>query len=356
MSAAPAAAAETGRMPIAARRAFRAALTVSLSLALAYGAALPLPYIAPMLAISIALIPGPPMGLKGLFGLCLVMALTLGTGLLITPLLQHYPFAAVLMVGAGLYLCTYLSVSRGQALVGTLLTVGLTIIPAAGIYSFGSALDVIQAMVIGMAFAIVSLWLVYPLFPEDSRAASSKPEHASPENANWIALRVALIVLPPFLVALTNPSVYLKLIMKSVLLGQQGSVVDARRAGRELLGSTFMAGLAAMLLWALLKLSPNLWMFFLWMLLFMLYITAKTLGVLRSRYTPTFWQNVAVTMLILLGSAVQDSATGNDVYQAFATRMGLFFAVTLYAWAAVFALEEWRRRRLLKRHAVVALG
>ena len=51
-------------------------------------------------------------------------------------------------------------------------------------------------------------------------------------------------------------------------------------------------------------------------------------------------------MLILLGSAVQDSASGADVYQAFATRMGLFFAVTVYAWAAVFLLEEWRRRRL----------
>jgi len=26
--------------------------------------------------------------------------------------------------------------------------------------------------------------------------------------------------------------------------------------------------------------------------------------------------------------------------------MGLFIAVTLYAWAAIFALEQWRTRRL----------
>ena len=255
-----------------------------------------------------------------------------------------------LLVGVGLYLSTFLSVSEGKGLVGTLLTVGLTIIPAAGIYSFGVALDVIKALVMGMVFAIVSLWLIYPLFPEDPGSVPQKPDHVSPENANWLALRVALIVLPPFLLALTNPAVYLKVIMKSVLLGQQGSLVHARSAGRELLGSTLMAGLAAMLFWVLLKVSPTLWMFFLWMLLFMCLIAAKILGILRSRYSPSFWQNVAVTMLILLGSAVQDSATGDDVYQAFATRMGLFLAVTLYAWAAVFLLEEWRSRQLRKRY------
>jgi hypothetical protein len=341
-------------MNIAARRTFRCALTVSISLALAYGTALPMPFLVPILAIAVSLMPGPPMGLKGLAGLCLVMMLTLGIGLLLTPLLQHYPLAAVLLVGVGLYLSTSISVSNGKGLVGTLLTVGLTIIPAAGVYSFSAALQVIQAMVIGMMFAIVTLWVVYPLFPEDPGFVAEKPEHSSPDNAHWIALRVALIVLPPFLVALTNPSVYLKLIMKSVTLGQQVSLVDTRSAGKELLGSTLMAGLAAMLLWGLLKISPTLWMFFLWILLFMCYIAAAILGVVRSRYSPSFWQNVAVTMLILLGSAVQDSANGSDVYQAFATRMGLFFAVTVYAWVAVASLEAWRESRLSKRAAARA--
>lgn len=336
-------------MPVTARRVFRVALTVALSLAIAYGAALPLPFIAPLLALSVALIPGPPMGVKGLFGLVLVMLLTLGMGLLLTPLLQYYPFAGVLIVLLGLYLSTYVSVSQGKALVGTLLVVGFTIIPAAGIYSFALAVAVIQALVLGMGLAILCLWLVYPFFPEDTSATVAKPVHETPEHAHWIALRVALIVLPPFLFALTNPSIYLKLIMKSVLLGQQGSVVSARTAGRELLGSTFLAGAAAIVFWLLLKLSPTLWMFFLWTLLFNTYFTAKVFGVIASRYTPSFWQNVAVTMLILLGSAVQDSANGNDVYSAFATRMGLFVAVTLYACAAVYILDAWRNRRLGKR-------
>ena len=329
-------------MQVAARRVFRVALTMALALAVAYGAALPLPFIAPLLALTVALIPGPPMAVKGLLGLSAVMLLTLGLGLLIAPLLEHYPLVGVLTVAVGLYSSAYVSVSQGKALVGTLLTVGLTIIPAAGIYSFALAVAVIQALVLGMGLAIVCLWLVYPLFPEEPGAVTEKAVHQSPVQANWIALRVALIVLPPFLFALTNPSLYLKLIMKSVLLGQQGSIVSARTAGRELLGSTFLAGVVAMLFWGLLKLSPTLWMFFLWMLLFGIGFAAKIYGLLATRYSPSFWQNTAVTMLILLGSAVQDSANGNDVYSAFATRMGLFVAVTLYAWAAVSLLDRWR--------------
>lgn len=338
-----------GAMPLPARRVFRVSLTVALALAIAYGVALPLPFLAPLLALAVALMPGPPMGTRGLAGLILVMLITLGIGLLVTPLLQHYPLAGVLVVLLGLYLATYISVSRGKGLVGTLLTVGFTMIPAAGIYSFALAIAVIQALVLGMGLAVLCLWLVYPFFPEDPGATAPATAHESPADANWIALRVALIVLPPFLFALTNPSLYLKVIMKSVLLGQQGSVVSARSAGKELLGSTFLAGAAALVFWALLKLSPTLWMFFLWMLLFTTLFAAKIFGLLASRYTPSFWQNVALTMLILLGSAVQDSANGDDVYSAFATRMGVFIAVTFYAWGAVYLLELWRSRHTHRR-------
>ena len=63
--------------------------------------------------------------------------------------------------------------------------------------------------------------------------------------------------------------------MKSVMLGQQGMPVSARAAGRELLGSTFLAGAFALAFWFALKFWPSLWMFGLWMLLFGMYFGAK---------------------------------------------------------------------------------
>jgi hypothetical protein len=332
-------------MPIEARRIFRLSLTTALALAGAYALALPLPFLAPLFALLLTAAPVAPMGLKGLLGLILVVLLTLGVGLLMTPMLTNYSVSAVLITAIGLYFSTYLTVNLGKGLVGMLLTVGFTLIPAAGTVDFVLAVTVIKALVLGIGLAIVCQWLVYPWFPEDAATLKkTRPEAGDPTASNWIALRATLIVLPPFLLAMSNPSMYLPIILKSVSLGQQGSVIDARHAGRELLGSTFLAGSFAVLFWFSLKLCPSLWMFFLWMLLFGVYFASKLYRLIASRFPPSFWQNVAVTMLILLGPAVQDSAGGKDVYKAFAVRMSLFVAVTLYAWLAIHILEQLRTR------------
>ncbi|MNY76917.1 hypothetical protein D3C86_2166540 [compost metagenome] len=54
-------------------------------------------------------------------------------------------------------------------------------------------------------------------------------------------------------------------------------------------------------------------------------------------------------MIILLGLSVQDSANGQDVYSAFAVRMGLFIAISLYAWLMVYLLDRYRLRRQLRQ-------
>jgi hypothetical protein len=235
----------------------------------------------------------------------------------------------------------------GKGLIGALLTVGFTLISAAGMVSYSLAVSVITALVLGIGLAIVCQWIVYPWFPEDvSPVKKAKPLGNTATQSNWIALRATLIVLPAYLLALTNPSMYLAIIMKSVSLGQQGSTVSARDAGKELLGSTFLGGYFAILFWFMLDMVTNLWMFFLWMLLFGVYFSGKLYQLIPSRFPASFWQNVVVTMLILLGPAVEDSANGKDVYAAFAVRMGLFVAVTLYAWLAVYVLEHLRTRHL----------
>lgn len=332
-------------MPIEARRTFRLATVVALSLALAYGLAMPLPFFAPLFALLLTAAPAPPMGLKGLLGLALVVTVTLGIGLLLTPLLDKYRVPAVLIIAAGLYLSTWVSIGLRKGLVGSLLAMGLTLIPAAGLVEYALAVTVVQALLIGIGIAVVSQWIVYPFFPEDLR--TTKPKVTQPADAvdtTWISLRSVLIVLPPVLLAFSNPSLYMPLIMKSVLLSHQASEVNARTAGRELIGATFLAGVFAILLWFALKLAPNLWMFFLLMLLAGIFFAGKLYGVLRSRFSPSFWSDVVVNLLIMLGPAVEDSATGKDVYRAFAVRFALFIVVTLYAWTAI-ALLEWLRGR-----------
>jgi hypothetical protein len=306
-------------------------------------------------ALILGIKPAPPIGFKGLTGLVLVVVITLGMGLLLAPVLISYPVTAILMVALGIYLSSYLTVIAGKALVGTFLTMGVTMISAAGVASFSLAYTIVLALAFAIVIAVACQWLVYYWFPENALAddaAIDEDETDKPvasTQSNWIAIRATLIILPAYFIALTNPSMYLAIIMKSVSLGQQASSMQARDSGRELLGSTFLAGCFAIVFWFMLDLVTSLWMFACLMLLFAIFFAGKIYRIFASRYPPSYWQNTLVTMLILIGPAVEDSANGKDVYQAFALRMSLFLGVTLYACAAVYLLEMMRYRRILRK-------
>jgi hypothetical protein len=335
-------------MSLGARRVFRLSLTVALSLVIAYAMALSMPYIVPIFALMLTMAPSPPPKLKGLLVIMAVTALTTSSGLLIVPLLMDYPASAVLVVLVALFLSNYITVSVGQVMVGMLLTIGITLISAIGTVSFFGATVVIKALLSGIAIAVICQWVVYPLFPEDSASPAPAAAPASNENALWISLRATLIVMPAYLVCLTNPTMYMPLIMKTVALGQQSTVDDTHVAARTMLGSTLMGGMMAVGFWFLLKIDVSLWMFFLGMLLITMVIAAKIYGVSASKYSANFWSDALVNMLILLGPAVADSANGKDVYQAFAVRMGLFVVVTIYASMTVLGLDYLRASRRKK--------
>ena len=55
--------------------------------------------------------------------------------------------------------------------------------------------------------------------------------------------------MPVFVLALTNPALYLAAIIKTVMLGQQACSTTARSAGQELVGSTLMGAFMAAVVW-----------------------------------------------------------------------------------------------------------
>jgi hypothetical protein len=337
-------------MPIAAKRVFRLSLTVALSLAVSYGTAQTMPFIAPLFAFMLGAAPKPPMGPRGLVGLLLVLSVMLSSGLLLGPLLTYYPATGLMLALLGLFLANYVTLNLGKAPVGSLLTLGIALISAMGLMGAGVAPMIIQALCVNILVAVVCQWVVYPFFPEPGQAPPAPPP-PKPAQSSWLALRATLIVYPSYLLVLTNPSAYAPIIMKSVALGQQAEVTDAKVAGRELLASTLMAAVLAILMWYALKLAPNLWMFFLWTLAFSMFVIAKFYGILPSRYTPSFWQNVLVTLFIFIGPAVGDTESGKDPYMASAVRLALFMGVTIYAWLMLVFLEWLKARNSHRRHA-----
>ena len=327
------------------QRALRLATGTALCLAASFGLALPIPFLAPVLCLILLASVNRPLPFKAGVVLALVAMLTTSVGLLLIPVLRYYPFTGVLVIGVSLFLVFRFGLRGGNPLIVTFLVIGLTMISSAGVAEFDLAAMVIGALVKGLLLAVLVVAISHGLFPDPPNAPSPPPAAPLPdEEVSRVALRATLIVLPAFLMALIDPAGYLPIILKAVSLGQQSSTTNARNAGRELVGSTLCAGLLAVLFWSALSLFVHLWMFYLWMLLFGLVLARKLYALSPTRFTPGFWLNTLITLIILLGQSVQDSIAGKDVYTAFAVRMGLFLLVTLYASLMVHLLVARREK------------
>lgn len=330
------------------RPILRLTIGVGVALPVAYGMALTLPYIAVLVAVMILSKPGPPLPLlKACIAAGLLTLLT-GSGLLLVPLLENYAFAALLLIAAALFLLFYLGIKSANPLLN-LLVVSFTMIPVAGVLEQAAAIAVIQTLAAGVVLGAASSAIADAFLPAVAAPANMAAEPIDHSAAGWIALRGVIIVLPVFILALQNPSLYMAAIMKTAALGQQAGTLSAKEAGRELLGSTLMGALLATFVWFGLQLWPSLWMFTLWMMLVTCWLAMRLYRVKASAYPPSYWMNALLTLLIFLGPAVEDSAIGKDVFSAAAIRLSLFVAVALYAWVAIYILEAIRLKSSARR-------
>jgi hypothetical protein len=323
----------------------RLAIGLGLAVLVAYGLALPAPYALCVMAVLVLCKPGPPIPfLKGAV-MAIVVAALVAAAVLMVPILEHYAWAGVVLTGALLYGVFYSG--GGSANPKTaILALAVTLIPVAGVAEQALAPMIGLALALGIGTGVLVSNASHALFPEPpGRGNRAAPAPLTRAAVSWMALRATLVVMPVFVLALTNPAFYLAAIMKAVTLGQQACSANARSAGRELVGSTLMGAWIAALLWFGLSLRPNLWMLMLWMAAAALWAGVRMFRVKATPWPPSFWRNALVTMLILLGPAIEDSANGKDVFTASAMRVGLFVAVALYAWATVWVLERWRATR-----------
>jgi hypothetical protein len=324
----------------------RLATGLGLAAVIAYGLAMQLAFIVCVVPVLELTKPGPPAPfMKGVVS-ALVVAGLLAAGLLMVPLLEHYTVAGLVLTGAVLFVLFFNGARKGSPMT-LILAIAFTVIPVAGYASQALATAVAQAFGTGLAIGVVVNAIAHALFPDPPMPAKSAaaPAGAGPESARWQGLQATVVVMPAFVVALTNPTLYVPILMKSLTLGQQVGATGARSAGLVLVGSTVMGALVAALVWAGLSLLPNLWMLTLLIVAVALWVGARIFGVRPTSLAPAFWVNVLVTMFIVLGPAIEDAAVGKDVYLASFTRVCLLIAVSLYAWATVWLLGQWRAAR-----------
>jgi len=321
----------------------RLAIGMALAVLIAYGFALPGPFVACLMTVLLLCKPGPPIPfLKGVV-LALVIGGLLVSGLLMVPILENYAVTGVLLTGVLFYAVYFLGTLKAGPL-ATILVVAFAAMPVAGVAEQALVPRFSTAMAVGLGIGVLVSGISHSFFPDDPAAArkAASPGAVTRETARRTALQATVVVMPVFVLALTNPAFYLPAIMKAGALGQQASSTNSRSAGRELVGSTLMGAGLALFAWFGLSMWPTLWMLMLWLVLATFWVGKRLFGVKATALPASFWSNAVVTMLILLGPAIEDTANGKDVLTASLTRFCLFVAAALYAWATVWALERWR--------------
>lgn len=324
----------------------RLGLGMGLSVAIAWGVGLEAAFMAPVMTMTLLAKPGPPIPLVKGAVLALVVAALLLAGVLTVPLLEHYPVTGVLLTGALFYLVSYTSARKANPLT-LFMHVALVFIPVAGVADQAATTVLARTVGVALVIGVLASAISHALFPDTPGPAkvAAAPAGASPEAAHQIALQAWVVVMPVFLLAIVNPAMYLQCVMKTVGLGHQAAATKARTAGRELVGSTIVGAVLAMVVWGGLTLRPNLWMFALWTAAVSLWVGVRLFRIKATPFPPSYWLNVLMTMFFVLGPAIADSANGADVYVASAMRVGLFILVALYASTTVWALERWRASR-----------
>ena len=324
----------------------RLGVGMGLSVAIAWGAGLEAAFMAPVMTMTLLCKPGPPIPLVKGAVLGLVIAALLLAGVLMVPILEHYPVTGVLLTGALFYSVSYTSARKANPLT-LFMHVALVFIPVAGVADQAATTVLARTTGIALVIGVLASAISHALFPDAPGPAkvAAAPAGASPEAADWIALQAWLVVMPVFMLALINPAMWLQCVMKTVGLGHQAGATNARSAARQLVGSTLVGAVLAMVVWGGLSLRPNLWMFALWTAAVSLWIGVRLFRVKATSFPPSYWLNALMTMFFVLGPAIQDSANGADVYVAAAMRVGLFVLIALYASATVWVLERWRASR-----------
>ena len=336
--------------PAAARRILRLALGTALCLAFSQVAAWPLSFVAPVLTLVLLALPLPPLSpKKGIVFVVALLAPVLIGGQIVLPFLDHMKGVGILLIALGLFYTFYFTARGGQPVLGTFMTVGLTLVVTVGSVSSELLMMIIPALGLCAIVGVIFTWIAHAILPDlppdPALAGASKPPPAKPDPAvaGRNALRALAIVLPLVLAFLfmSGSPAYTVVMIKVASMGQQATSDHSKAMGKSLLASTLWGGVGAIIAWNVLSIWPSLLMYTLLVAL---------AGLIYGRWIfqgpavhPNFQmvQYAYLTMIVILAPAVLDVAFGSAAGSAFWSRLLLFILIAVYGTVAVAVFDAF---------------
>ncbi len=342
--------------PVAARRIIRLGFGTALALLVSQAVNWQVSFLMPVLLCFLLSLPMPAPGLK--VGLSFMLALLIGiwvTTWLILPFQTYQPVVGVLLIIAACFWSFYYSASGGSPVMGAFLTLGLAVVTAVGSDSVSSVLAINASLSFNALVAIAFLWVAHALFPdvpaEGPAAARPAPEKPDRNEAIRSAWRSTVIVLPVivFFLFYTGSSAYMAVMIKVASMGQQAAAEKARESGRDLMMSTVIGGIGAVIMWQLLVMWPSLIMFVLLTALGGLVMGRKIFEGKGMQPGAGVWSYAYLTMLVVIAPSLMDSPGSSSANIRFYDRLAMMGWATLYATAAVSVFDAFWRSKAPRR-------
>jgi hypothetical protein len=339
----------SGAAALASVRILRLALGTALALWFSQAVGWSLSYIAPVFTLLLLATSKPALSLKGGIAIVALIMFAVYGGTLLLPLLLHQTAAGILILSLALFQIFYFTARGGNAGLGTLMTVGLTLTVTVGSVSVDAVLAVAKYVSIGALVGVVFVWIAHAILPDPGVApqAAPAPPPTTAETpavaARRDALRSLAIVLPVAIVFLysSDSASYLAVMIKVTSMTQQVSTRKTRAAAVSLLLSTLIGGIAALVGWMLLGAWPLLMLYTLLVGLAALLMGRRIFSGNGMHHQAATWSYAFLTMIVILAPAVTDSLTGSSAGLAFLDRLMMFAGATLYAVVAVYIFDAF---------------
>ena len=163
------------------RRILRLALGVSLAMAFSQALNWPMSFIAPLISAMMLTLPLPAPTLRQSIIFIGALIGSLCVGLLILPFMEFAPATGILLMGLVLFGSFLFTARGGSPLLGTFLTVGMTVLAAIGSLSVDVYLIIVQELARGAIIGFLFVWLAHFLLPDPppTGAAPAAPPAAS---------------------------------------------------------------------------------------------------------------------------------------------------------------------------------
>jgi uncharacterized membrane protein YccC len=328
------------------RRVLRLAFGTTLALWISQAFGWPLSFVAPILTLVVLALPVSRPGARFFGVLFIALTGSVYVSFILLPMLIHQRMAGLLILSLALFHCFYFTARGGAAIIGVLLTIGLSVMAAVGSVS----VDALIAVAHGVTFAaIVGLgiaWFSHVLLPDPAESGAKAADSGAKPPADVArrhAMRALAIVLPITIWFLYSSAsaANTAVMIKVAAMGQEASVGGTRKAAKSLLISTLAGGFAAVVAWQFLQVWPSLTMYTLLVGIAALVFGAKIFKGRGLQADGETWSYALLTMIVVLAPAVLDSQFGTAANARFYDRLLMFMGASAYGVVAVYVYDAF---------------